>query len=128
MIAHDGNAGSNLVEFDGDFASVSYLEGDVRGTPFTVLAPNPKVLIIGAAGGHEVLASLYHGAREIAAVEPNRVTVELTRGPYADYTGRIAYDPRVTWINGEGRSFIQRSKEKYDLIRFVAPDSYAAIL
>jgi hypothetical protein len=127
IIAHDGNAGSSLVEFDGDFASVSYLDTDVRATPFAVLAPNPKVLIIGAAGGHEVLASLYHGAREITAVELNPVTVELTRGPYADYTGRIAYDPRVTWINGEGRSFIQRSEEKYDLIWFVAPDSYAAM-
>jgi hypothetical protein len=46
---------------------------------------------------------------------------------YADLTGRLAENPRVKLINGEGRWFLQQSRDTYDLIWFVAPDSYAAM-
>ena len=38
-----------------------------------------RVLVIGAAGGHEVLASLYFGASHVTAVELNPATVELPK-------------------------------------------------
>ena len=35
--------------------------------------------------------------------------------------------PKVELINAEGRSFLERTDERYDLIWFVAPDSYSAM-
>jgi spermidine synthase/MFS family permease len=126
-IAHDGNLGSNILRFDGDLSGMNRFLKDVRSSPFSVLAAEPKVLIIGSAGGHEILASLYFGASHVTAVELNPVTVSLLTDHYADYSGRIAEHPRVTLVNGEGRSFIKRDPGRYDLIWFVAPDSYASM-
>ena len=127
LISHDGNLGSNLIRFDGNLDTVERFERDARAIPFSVVKPEPRVLIIGAAGGHEILASLYFGAAEIVAVELNPVTTALLTDHFADFTGHLTRDPRVTLVNAEGRSFIGRDRSRYDLIWFVAPDSYAAM-
>ena len=84
------------------------------------------MLIIGAAGGNEIQAALTYGAGHIDAVELNPVTVDLLRDEFADYSGNITEHPDVNYIQGDGRTFLARSDEEYDLIWFVAPDSYAA--
>src|SRR5213075_2597005 len=63
----------------------------------------------------------------ITAVELNPVTVSLLTTHFADYTGHLGDDPRVTLVNAEGRSLLMGDRERYDLIWFVAPDSYAAM-
>ena len=84
------------------------------------------MLIIGAAGGNEIQASLFYGAGQIDAVELNPVTVSLLRGEFADYSGNLTEQPNVNYVQGDGRTFLARSDDEYDLIWFVAPDSYAA--
>jgi predicted membrane-bound spermidine synthase len=125
LLHHDGLPGSAIRRFDGDVAVLEYLDTDSRALPFEVTPDAPRVLIIGAAGGHEILASLYFGASHVTGVELNPVTVSLLTDTYADMTGRLHEDPRVDLINGEGRWFMKQSEEEYDLIWFVAPDSYA---
>ena len=128
IINHDGIIGSTLHKFDGNLASLGKkFDDNSRAYPFTVAQKDPKVLIIGAAGGHEVLASLYYSASHITAVELNPVTYSLLTTHFTDYTGNIAQHEKVTLINGEGRSFLKRDDTKYDIIWFVAPDSYAAM-
>ena len=126
-IHHDGHFGSVLRRFEGDFAPFNYLREDSRALPFEVLPEGANVLIIGSAGGNEILASLFFGAEHIAGVELNPVTVSLLTDAYADFSGRLSENPRVSLISGEGRWFMKQAKEKYDLIWFVAPDSYAAM-
>lgn len=126
-LLHDGLVGSAIHQFDGDLTTLTRYEHDERSLPFAALASSPdRVLIIGAAGGNEVLASLYFGARHTDAVELNPVTYRLVTEEYADYVGRIAEHDRVDYVQGEGRSFLARSDEEYDLIWFPAPDSYSA--
>lgn len=127
VIAHDGLLGSTLQRFDGNFRNLRRFDSDSRVLPFVVGPPTPRVLVIGSAGGHEVLASLYYGARDVTGVELNPKTVELLHGPFADYTGRIALDSRVHIVNAEGRAFLARRSGSYDIVFFVAPDSYAAM-
>ncbi|MFQ5416703.1 MAG: hypothetical protein ACE5FL_06605 [Myxococcota bacterium] len=126
-LIHDGMVGSAVYRFDGDLSKMSRMSADIRSKPFSVLKKNPKVLIIGSAGGHEILASLYFGAGSITGVELNPVTVSLLTDHLRDFTGNIAYHEKVDLVNAEGRSFLERDPEKYDLIWFVAPDSYAAM-
>ncbi|HEY6557020.1 MAG TPA: hypothetical protein VI072_07090 [Polyangiaceae bacterium] len=127
VLFHDGQPGAGMVRFTPDYAHFKYLDRDARLLPFRVLPAGPRVLIIGAAGGQEIAASLYFGASHVTAVELNPVSYSLLRNEFADITGRLAEHPKVTHINGDGRWFLKQTNEQYDLIWFPAPDSYAAM-
>lgn len=127
LINHDGLGGSTLHRFNGDESSLARFDSDPRSYPFRLLAPQPRVVLIGAAGGHEILASLHFGASHVTGVELNPITVSLLTTHFADYSGHLAENPRVTLVNNDGRSFLRRDRTKYDLIWFVAPDSYSAM-
>jgi hypothetical protein len=127
LLVHDGTFGSGIRPFDGDTSMLSYFESDLRSIPFSVLDDPPdRELIIGSAGGQEILASLYYGAPDIEAVELNPVTVGLLTDEFADETGHLAERPDVHLHQGDGRSYLARSDSSYDLVWYVAPDSYAA--
>jgi spermidine synthase len=106
---------------------MAYLRSDARSLPFSVMPRNPRVLVIGSAGGHEVLASLFFNAERVTGVELNPATLSLLTDRFADFAGRIHEADGVRLIADEGRSFLQRTEETYDLIWLVAPDSYAAM-
>ncbi|TDJ22224.1 MAG: hypothetical protein E2O69_00265 [Deltaproteobacteria bacterium] len=125
---HDGQWGSSLWDFDGSEERLAEIfEASNREFPFSVANEQPRVLVIGAAGGHELLAALHFGAESVTGIELNPVTVSLLREQFADFTGHLAEHPKLTLIAAEGRSFLGRDRSKYDIIYFVAPDSYAAM-
>ena len=127
ILHHDGLWGSAIWRYDGTPATTDRFLDDSRQIPFAAAANDaPSLLIIGAAGGNEIQAALTYGVGRVDAVELNPVTVDLLEGPLAEYSGNITQDPRVNYVQGDGRTFLARSDEEYDLIWFVAPDSYAA--
>ena len=131
LLNHDGMLGSVIKPWDGDLDSLGddlyKFDEDPRSLPFDVLDVAPEnVMIIGAAGGHEVLASLYFEAENIDAIELNPLTHELVTDTYADYGGNIADQPGVNYRTGDGRAYLARSDGSYDVIWFPAPDSYSA--
>jgi len=127
-LIHDGDWGSVLWEFDGSEARLAEIfEASNREFPFAVANQQPRVLVIGAAGGNELMAALHFGAESVIGVELNPVTVSLLRDQFSDYTGHLPEHPKVTLINAEGRSFLGRDRSEYDIIHFVAPDSYATM-
>jgi predicted membrane-bound spermidine synthase len=84
--------------------------------PF-LLMKNPNVMIIGPGGGPEVASALGYDAKFITAVELDPVITKLVQGTFGKYLGHLYSNPRVRLVNEEGRSFIRRSKEKYDIIQ-----------
>ncbi|NOX97162.1 MAG: hypothetical protein GXO98_03695 [Nitrospirae bacterium] len=135
----DGGAGTSMFKFDGDFGKVSYLDYRLQFFPFYFgkkekvetpvpesesadkLSPfyfgkNEKVLIIGSGGGVDVLNALRAGVKEITAVEINPAMVKAVN-KFSEFNGGIynKYD-NIKVVVEEGRSFIKRTKEKYDLI------------
>lgn len=127
LLLHDATFGSGIRRFNGDPATLTSYEHDSRSIPFAVLGDAPKrELIIGSAGGNEILASLYYKAPNIEAVELNPVTVSLLTNHFADYTGHLTQRPDVHLHQGDGRSYLERQDTKYNLVWYVAPDSYAA--
>ena len=52
--------------------------------------------------------------------------MSLLTNHFADYTGHLAERPDVHLHQGDGRSYLARHNTKYDLVWYVAPDSYAA--
>jgi hypothetical protein len=127
LLAHDGTFGSGIHEFNGDVSTLGHYATDPRATPFQVFGKPPsRELIIGSAGGNEILASLYFGAPDVEAVELNPVTVGILQNQFADYTGHLTERPDVHLTQGDGRTYLARSNTPYDLVWYVAPDSYAA--
>ncbi|HUW02011.1 MAG TPA: hypothetical protein VMW08_06660 [Acidimicrobiales bacterium] len=126
LLYHDGLLGSAIYRYDGDPASLARFDEDLRAFPFAVAGEQADVLIIGAAGGNEVLAALRFDAAQIDAVELNPVTHRMVTDTFADFAGHIADLPNVDYIQGDGRTFVARSDDTYDVVWFPAPDSYSA--
>src|SRR6185369_17106778 len=108
LVAHDGQLGSGLHRFDGDLSHLSAFDADARALPFAVVGHGARALVIGAAGGHELLASLYFGVAHVTGVELNPATVSLLTDQFADFTGHLSENPHVTLVNAEGRSYLKR--------------------
>jgi hypothetical protein len=103
LLGHDGTFGSGIHRFDGDVEALApRYATDPRRIPFDVLGEPPgRELIIGSAGGNEILASLHFGAQDIEAVELNPVTVGCSRttsptSPAASRSGRRSTSPSAT--------------------------------
>ena len=127
VLFHDGLLGSGIYRYNGNPASLARYNSDPRRLPFAVTGAAPNhVLIIGAAGGNEVLTSLYYHASHIDAIELNPVTVSLVKNKYATYDGHLAQNRHVNYVNADGRSYLARSNTSYNLVWYPAPDSYAA--
>ena len=89
--------------------------------------PPDKTLIIGPGGGRDVLFALAAGAKDITGVEINPLIAnDVMRGTYEKANGGLYEDPRVHIVVDEGRSFVRRSREHYDMIQASLVDTWAA--
>jgi len=113
-----GTMQSFIWKFDGNLFNLKKIEWNTASLPFQV-ARNGTAVIIGSAGGYEVLCALSHGFRNVVAIEMDPVICELLKNEYADYTGRIFHLPQVNLIADEGRSVLKRLNRKFDVIQMV---------
>jgi SAM-dependent methyltransferase len=90
------------------------LNRDAGGKPFE------RVLVIGAGSGNDVSAALQYGAKHVDAVEIDPAIFDIGR---RDHPNLPYGDPRVTMYNDDGRSFLHRAQDKYDLIIYALVDS-----
>lgn len=81
------------------------------------LVKNPSVMIIGPGGGIEVGSALGYQPKSITAVELDPLIVKIVKGQFAEYTGEVYMRPGVQLINEEGRSYVRRSGQKFDIIQ-----------
>lgn len=121
----DGDSMSVITRADGDKAALAYLDFMITAAPYH-LVERPSVLILGAGGGGDVLQALYQGAERVDAVELNRDVIEIVRDDFGVYAGGIFDDQRVAVHAGEARSFISRTRRRYDVIHIALLDSYSA--
>lgn len=91
--------------------------------PYLIKKPE-KVLILGAGSGNEVVFALQNGAKIVHAVEIDPVIADFgkTLHPHKPYL-----DSRVKIFVDDARSFISKTREKYDLIVMSALDSHRQI-
>ena len=113
-----GTMQSFIRKFDGNLARLKKIEWDPASLPFQV-ARNGSAVIIGSAGGYEVLCALSHGFKLVVAIEMDPVICELLKNEYSDYTGRIFHLPQVNLLADEGRSALKRMRRKFDVIQMV---------
>jgi spermidine synthase len=104
---------------------LAFLDHLTNALPYAILE-RPKVLVIGAGGGMDVLSALTHGAREVVAVELNPQMVEMVSERFSDFAGGIYSDPRVRVVVGDARGFVERTDERFDLIQISLVESFRA--
>jgi SAM-dependent methyltransferase len=123
----DSDAWTNILEWDGDVASLGGMRGEYRALPFEVVPSDPETLIIGPGGGSDVLFALAAGSRKVTAVEMNPLMLRFVRH-FGARAGNI-YDhrPLVEPILSEGRTFIRRTDRAFDVILMGFVDSWAAV-
>ena len=83
--------------------------------------------MIGPGGGRDLLSALVFGAGKVDGVEINPIIArDVMLDRFRDYSGSVYANPRVAIHVDDGRSFVRRSTEKYDLIQASLVDTWAA--
>jgi spermidine synthase len=121
----DGDGISAITRFDGDAAALAWLGDVTMALPYQLLE-RPRVLVLGAGTGADVLLALHHGAAHVDAVELNPQVAGLMQVEYADYAGRLYARPDVSLQLAEARGFAARGWQRYDLVQVALLDSFAA--
>jgi hypothetical protein len=121
----DGGAGTNIISWDGNTGSRQELSTWMQYLPFKMMQ-DPKVLVIGSGGGRDVVASLVSGSKDVTSVEINPIIYETVKS-YGDRAGNVYSHQNVRSYVDEGRSFITRSSEKYDIIYVPFVDTWASV-
>jgi SAM-dependent methyltransferase len=83
-----------------------------------------RVLIIGAGSGTDVALALERGSKRVVAVEIDPTIAELGRRYHPN---RPYDDPRVSAVIQDGRAYLARTDEKFDLIVFALTDSLTLV-
>ncbi|HUT06296.1 MAG TPA: hypothetical protein VMW74_06375 [Nitrosopumilaceae archaeon] len=121
----DGGAGTNIISWDGNPESRKELSSWMQYLPFK-MHNDPKVLIIGSGGGRDVVAAIASGSTDITTVEINPIIFETVKS-YGERAGNLYDHPYVNSNVDEGRSFVSRSNEKFDIIYIPFVDTWASV-
>ena len=90
------------------------------------LQTSARVLVIGPGGGFDIASARYYGHHQITGVEINPIIIQLVRDRFQSFTGNLYGQDGVQIVHDEGRSFVRRSQEQYDVIQLSMVDTWAA--
>lgn len=128
-IVIDADANTWLSTFNIDSLTkenVSDMMSEGPGLPYR-LKRGGKTLIIGAGGGKDVARALASGSRDVTAVEINPIiATTIMRDKFAKQNNNLYLRPEVRVFVEDGRSFVRRSNEKYQIIQATLVDTWAS--
>lgn len=122
-----GTMQSWLAKFDGRFQDMGRIKWTNESIPYQ-LTKRGSALIIGSAGGYEVLCALSNRFKNIVAVEMDPEVCHIVRNEYSDYIGNLFHQESVTLLNEEGRSALKRMNTQFDVIQMVNSHNADALL
>lgn len=89
--------------------------------------PGAKTLVIGAGGGWDVARALAAGSRDVTGVEINPIiATTVMRDRFPNLSRNLFSRPEVRIVVEDGRSFVRRTKEKYQVIQATLVDTWAS--
>ena len=124
-IEQDACAGTPIVPFNGDYSTVDYLKFDITALPY-YLRKKANIFILGVGGGRDVLTALTFKNEKITGVDIHPIMIDLVKNKYADYAGHIYQNKHVNISVSDGRGFLAKSQEHFDIIQIPLIDSWAA--
>jgi hypothetical protein len=120
----DNNASTAMLHFDGDLSKLSFLRYDVTSLG-AEMRHGGTGAIIGVGGGRDVLNCAANGFKRIVGIEVNSAIVDVTTRRLGSYSG-FSRIPGFELHTDEGRSYLTRSGEHFDLIQASLVDTWAA--
>ena len=128
-IVIDADAATGIFSYDLEHLTAEQLR-ELRdqgpALPYAV-RPGAKALIIGPGGGWDIARALVSGSRDVTAVEINPIIADtIMRQKLRSLSRDLYWRPEVHVFAEEGRSFIRRSSEHYQVIQATLVDTWAA--
>lgn len=135
-----GQAGSALIFIDADASTwIPYYDfdrlseperrdllGKGPGLPY-LLRPGAKTLVIGAGGGSDLARALASGSRDVTGVEINPIIARtIMQDRFPELSRRLYQRPEVRLLVEDGRSFVRRTRERYQVLQATLVDTWAA--
>ncbi len=129
LIVIDADASTGIAPFDFDHLSDTdrkMLVSQGPGLPYAI-RPGAKTLIIGPGGGYDVARALASGSKDITGVEINPIiATTVMRDRFKGAGHNLYFRPEVKIHIEDGRSFIRRSTEKYQVLQATLVDTWAS--
>jgi hypothetical protein len=120
----DNDASTGITRFNGDLKPLDALQYDVTSVAAR-LRHGGTAAIIGVGGGRDALNCAAQGFTRIVGIEVNSAVAEMASRRFGWFSG---FDkiPGFELHNDEGRSYLTRSGERFDLIQASLVDTWAA--
>src|SRR5215469_2813163 len=120
----DNDAATPMMHFSGDLRPFEPFLFDVTSLGAQMQAGG-SAAIIGVGGGRDVITCAVNGFRRIVGIEVNRAIVGVTSRRFASFSG-FDLIPNFELHDDEGRSYLTRTHEQFDLIQASLVDTWAA--
>lgn len=128
-IVIDADAATGVARFDFKHLSPQEkfeLAYQGPGLPY-LLRPGAKTLVIGPGGGWDISRALASGSKDITGVEINPIIAKvIMREKFPGYSNRLYFRPEVKIAIEDGRSFVRRSREQYQVVQATLVDTWAS--
>ena len=125
----DADAATGIAKFDFDHLTPKERHDLLEQGPALPynIRPGAKSLIIGPGGGWDVARALASGSHDITGVEINPIiATTIMRERYPERSNYLYERPDVHIYVEDGRSFVRRSKDKYQVIQATLVDTWAS--
>jgi predicted membrane-bound spermidine synthase len=125
----DADASTGVARFDFEHLTPKQ-QFDLKyagpGFPY-LLRPGAKTLVIGPGGGWDVSRALASGSKDITGVEINPIIARvIMKEKFPQYSNRLYFRPEVKIEIEDGRSFVRRSPERYQVLQATLVDTWAS--
>jgi hypothetical protein len=124
----DSAASTPILGLAPDLSNAQYLRYELTALAYHIMgARDFAALVIGPGGGRDLASALVFGAARVDAVEINPIIAnDVMRDRFGEFSGGIYTNPRVRVTVDDGRSYVRRTPEKYDVIQASLVDTWAA--
>jgi hypothetical protein len=125
----DSAASTPIIHVAPDLSNAQYLRYELTALAYHLKSRDPgfSALVIGPGGGRDLVSALVFGARHVDGVEINPIIAnDVMRDRFLAFSGGIYTNPRVRIIVDDGRSFVRRTPNRYDIIQASLVDTWAA--
>ncbi len=129
IIIIDADASTGIANFDIDHLTDDqrdFLLGQGPGFPYA-MRPGAKSLVIGPGGGWDVSRALASGSKDVTGVEINPIIgTTIMREEMPELSRKLYLRPEVKIHIEDGRSYVRRSTEKFQVIQATLVDTWAS--
>ncbi len=128
----DSAASTPILHLTPDLSNAEYLRYELTALAYHLkeqqgLPAGFSALVIGPGGGRDLASALVFGASRVDGVEINPIIADdVMRDRFREFSGGIYTNPRVRIAVDDGRSFVRRTPERYDVIQASLVDTWAA--